>query len=350
MRLASPFPSPEPPPQGASGTKRILSIDVMTIETGTPVAQRMLGQTGLSVSEVSLGTVALGMNYGIQASGDYGKPTFAEVRRILETAVDSGINLFDTAPGYGDSESLLGQVLGNRNECLFATKVPIPQDPDGQKLYGGRLKEGVTRLLEQSAKRLHREVLDIVQINNPTVQVLKDGELSEILIQAQHKGLVRVLGASVYEEKEALEVLHSGIFGVIQVAYNILDQRMANRVFSTAQEMGVGIMVRSAFLKGVLTSKAQWLPAELMTLRHAAERVKTSLAGSWESLPNMALKFCLSSRHVGTILIGVRTLDELRQSVALVGTGSLNSHLVKVAESLALGDDPLLNPRHWPVQ
>ena len=310
---------------------------------------RSLGKTGLQVSAIALGTVSLGVDYGIEAPGEFGRPTEAEAIRLLQQAADADINLFDTAPTYGESERLIGKALGSRPECFISTKVSIPRDADGIPIHGAQLRRAVEDSLVNSLRTLRRDVLDIVQIHNVTVDVMDQGEMAQALLDALQRGKVRFLGASVYTEAEALAIVEAGCFDVLQVAYNLLDQRMARRVFPAAERAGVGIMVRSALLKGALTAKARWLPPELAELRQAAERAKDALAGSWQSLPEVALRFCLSSPQVATVLVGVRTVEELRQSLAAEGAGPLPKELLAQTSALALTDKRLLNPSYWPV-
>jgi len=308
-----------------------------------------LGKTGILVSPVALGTTALGMDYGINAPGDYGRPTKLEAIRLLHQSSDAGINLFDTAPVYGESERLIGQAIGRRNNCHIATKVSVPADSDGKLLDGAKLKQTLLNSIENSLLAMQRDFLDIVQIHNATTEVINRGEILEILLQAQKQGKLRFIGASVYGEDAALEVIKSGCFDMLQVAYNMLDQRMARRVFPAAEHANVGIITRSVFLKGALTPKAQWLPQELAPLRYAAERAKTTLTGSWEALPQVALRYCLSTPQVATVLAGIRTLPELIKVLEAVAAGPLPAEVLAQTPKLALAEEYLLNPSYWDV-
>lgn len=310
---------------------------------------RTLGKTGLQVSVIALGTVSLGVDYGIEAPGGFGRPAEADAVRLLQQAADAGINLFDTAPAYGESERLLGQALRSHPQCYIATKVPVPTDANGSPMHGTPLRRAVQGSMENSLRALQRDVLDIVQIHNATIDVMMQGEIADTLIEAQRQGKVRSLGASVYGEEAALAAVEAGCFDVLQVAYNVLDQRMARRVFPAAERGGVGILVRSALLKGALTAKAPWLPPELAGLKGAAERARDILAGSWQSLPEAAVRFCLSAPQVATVLIGARTLEELRPALAAAEAGPLSEEVLARTPALALAEERWLNPSCWPV-
>ena len=88
--------------------------------------RRPLGKTGLHVSELGLGSVSLGLAYGIPVPGDFGQPAAEEANAVIRRALDADINFIDTAPGYGDSERLLGNALPKDPDLVIATKVHIP--------------------------------------------------------------------------------------------------------------------------------------------------------------------------------------------------------------------------------
>lgn len=310
---------------------------------------RTLGRTNLSVSSISLGTVALGLDYGIAAPGNFGRPDPEAALRLLQEAREAGINFFDTAPAYGSSEALLGQALGNDPGCIIATKVSIPPENDPCWADAGRLKGTLRASLQKSLRRLNREVLDVVQLHNPTPEILGRWELLEVLLEARQRGMVRFLGASVYGEAAAQAVLAAGCFEVLQVAFNLLDQRLSRRIFPAAQQQGVALVVRSAFLKGVLTQKARWLPPELLPLRKAVARTRRLLHVSWEGLPELALRYCLSVPGPSTVLVGVRTSPELGQALQALRAGTLSDSCLQQARSLGLKEERWLNPSLWPL-
>ena len=307
------------------------------------------GRTDLQVSVLSMGTVSLGMDYGIERPGDFGCPEESLSIQFLQAAADAGINLFDTAPGYGKSENILGKALGGRPECVFATKLSIHRDAEGRFLSGESLRKFVENSLEHSRAVLRRDVLNIVQIHNATEELLKHDEVMDHLSEAKAKGIVRFLGASVYTVPEAMAVIRDGRFDVLQVAYNLLDQRMAEKVFPAAHESGIGLLTRSAFLKGVLTGKAKWLPREMHSLQAVAERAKDLLSGSWERLPEVALRFCFSNPLISSVLVGPRTISELESALSAESAGSLPFDLLEKTVSLAVADPALLNPSSWPI-
>ena len=304
---------------------------------------RQLGRTGLTVSAISLGTVSLGIDYGINAPGQFGQPDELSAIRLLQQAADRGVTLIDTAPAYGTSERLVGCALGPNPRAIIATKVTPP-------LHGSSVRVGIDASLENSRLALGRDTLDIVQIHNATVEMLARGEAIEALVAAKQRGEVRFIGASVYGEPAAMAAVECGQFDVLQIAFNVLDQRMLTKVLPAAAAAGVGVLVRSALLKGALTPKAQWLPGPLGRLRAAAEQARDLLAdGSWEALPKAATRFCLSFPSVSSVLMGARTLAELDAAVQAEAEGPLGGRVLADTARIALDEEQLLNPSYWPV-
>jgi aryl-alcohol dehydrogenase-like predicted oxidoreductase len=320
------------------------------------VKRRLLGRTGLQVSELSLGTVSLGIDYGIRAVDDFGRPTEARAIELIRRALDGGVTLIDTSPGYGDAERIVGLAAGPDPRAIIATKVALPAGPYVASAFSTAdvsakaVRRTVESSLESSRQALNRDAIDILQIRNATLEMIEANATTDALLDAKARGLVRALGATVYDESAAMAVIASGHYDVVQVAFNVLDQRKLREVIPAARDAEVGVIVRSAFLKGVLTRKAEYLPAELERLRERSEQARNELAArSWARLEEVAMRFCLSEPRVSTVLTGPRTLDELEASLAAEAAGPLDAETMARAASLAMDDDDaLLDPSRWP--
>lgn len=306
-----------------------------------------LGATDLRVSRLGVGTAAFGLDrYGIPTPGE-GSVDPAESIANIHRAVEGGVNFFDTAPAYGRSEELLGEALADHKHCLVATKVPIPENSD--EISHSELMQRVNVSLDVSLHRLQREVIDVVQIHNATVQILQ-GDMVSCLERAREAGKLRYIGASVYGEEAALAAIHTGEIQVLQIALSLLDQRMRDKVIPEAKAAGVGVLTRSVLLKGTLTKRAQWLPPSLLALSQASERAVKELDTCWEALPGMALRFCLSVDGVHCVLSGVRNAAEVEDCLAACAAGPIEPALLRKACGLGLNDERLLNPSHWELE
>ena len=301
---------------------------------------RPLGKTGFQVSVIALGTVELGQDYGIEVPGAFGQPTEAEALRIVQAAADAGVNLFDTAPTYGNAERILGRALGDRDDCWLATKVTIPPD-------GTALEPTFRQSIERSLRRLRRDVLDLVELHNATVEVLADRVATDALLELREEGLVRHVGASVYGEEAAQTVLRDGRFGVLQAAFSMLDQRLAVAILPAAAAASTAFLARSVLLRGVLTPKARWLPNHLDELRAAAARICDVLGLSWEELPQIAIRYCCHACGVSSVLVGVRSSREVGDALDAVGQGPLPADMISAIAELGITDESLLNPTNW---
>jgi len=141
--------------------------------------------------------------------------------------------------------------------------------------------------------------------------------------------------------------VRTGKIHVLQVALSLLDQRMCQRVFPEAEAAGIGVLTRSALLKGALTKRAQWLPESLEPVTRASEHAVEGLGTTWEGLPEMALRFCLTVPAAHTVLVGARSREELQASLTAQSAGPLDSMLLETAQTMGLDSEQLLNPSYW---
>ncbi len=301
----------------------------------------------MQVSRVALGAVEVGTEYGLAEPGLSRQPSEADAVQLIRRAIDLGINLIDTAPGYGTSEELIGKALdhdGYRNRCIIATKCPGFRDR--VPLTSAEVNKLVASSIATSMKRLRVKSLEIVQIHFATVESVRDNWLLEPLHAAQRAGDIGWIGISTYHEPETLLAVESGAYDVIQIPYNLLNQQMATNVLPLAQARGVGVLIRSALLKGALTDKVANLPGHLRPLN---ERVAAlhSLATGYSGLPEVAFRFCLNHSCATSVLIGTRRLTHLEAAVAWAQAGALPAQVMDQARSVAMEDPNSLDLSQW---
>ncbi|MCX7970643.1 MAG: aldo/keto reductase [Negativicutes bacterium] len=297
------------------------------------------------VGRIAAGTVGLGMAYGV---GDQRPPGRRQAINLLRSCLDEGINLFDTAPAYGDSEELVGEGLAGC-DCYIATKVNIPVDEDGNPLRGSRLQTALSQSLGRSLKRLQRQTIDLLQIHNATAEFLARGEVAEWLDRQKAAGLIRVAGASVYGVDNALAALGCPVIGCLQVAVSVFDQRMVEGVLPRAAAGGVAVMIRSALLKGALTVRVTDLPDDLARLREQVLMVKDDWQCSWSELPVRALRYCLSVDRRAVVLVGINSRQELSDAVQAANECEWGEERLAEMKRWALTDEQLIDPRRWPA-
>jgi len=310
---------------------------------------QILGRTGLRVSPLSLGTVELGMDYGLRVPGAYGQPSEHETIRIVHAALAGGINLIDTARSYGTSEAILGRALRDRrNDVVLATKTGT-SDSTGTPLSGTALKRHMLDNLDASLEHLQTDWIDLWQIHQVDAEFLAQVEIAaEVFDAAKQAGKVRAIGGSTYGSTLPIQALNTNLFDTLQVGYSVLDQRLEDRFLPLAAQSNVGILARSVLLQGVLTERGDYLPERLADLRERSQQFRRLVANAQLGLSpaQAALAFALAQTRIGTVLVGVRTLVEVEENLHATQV-TLPDELITAFRRLRLDDPELLDPRWW---
>jgi aryl-alcohol dehydrogenase-like predicted oxidoreductase len=206
-------------------------------------------QDGIEISELGFGAWQLGIESGWKAVSD------AEAERMIRTALDHGINFFDTAPNYGmgTSEQRLGKVLKSLDRSKVVINSKFGRLDNGEVDFSSSL---IRASVERSLKRLQVECLDSVIIHSPPAELL-DGNRNdhyEILERLQEEGKIKAYGASVDFEDEINTLLNTTNAKVIQSFFNILHQD-CTRSFDLIQAKGATVIAKIPFDSGWLTGK-----------------------------------------------------------------------------------------------
>ena len=279
---------------------------------GMTMQTRTLGRTGLTLSELGFGAVEIGMDYGIRVAGRPNQPTPQEAVLLLRRALELGVNVIDTARGYGESERIIGQAVGGqRDAVVLMTKVSIP-DPAA---CGQDLQRSLGDSLETSLSLLRTDFVDVLSIHSATRPMLDKGEVVGVLDRLRTAGRTRFLGVTVYHEDEALAALDDPRIDVIQIAYSMLDASMDRRVIPLAVKRGVGVVVRSVLHRGVLTTKGAHGSAAERRLHSAALDFDFLFDAQTRSLPHAAIRFALSHPGVGCVLLGMDRLEQVEHNL-----------------------------------
>ena len=302
----------------------------------------LLGNTDLKISRLGLGTVQLGMPYGL---GLPVPPSDDECVRFLHRALDTGINFFDTAATYGRSEELLGRAFsGLSSRPIIATKVSLGRPEEGKTL-----RQSLRESLERSLQRLHLETMDLLQFHNVD-PVFISSDILEAMEDLTRCGKVRYWGASTYGEEAPRAVLKaSAHFSSLQVAYNVLDRSLDKELFPACRRQGMGIIFRSIFLKGVLSDRLHQLPPHLASLRQAALQVEKVGSAAGIPLPALALRFAAYSPFVHATIFGTTSIQELEENTAFFEAGPLPEEILDALFCIEVADQRLLNPGNWNV-
>lgn len=288
--------------------------------------RRILGGTGMSVSEFALGTMMLGA---------MGNTDHDESVRMIHTALDAGINFVDTADVYsgGESEEIVGKALkGRRDDVVLATKFALPMGADANNSGGS--PRWIIRAVEDSLRRLGTDHIDLYQMHRPDYATDLDETLSALsdLIRA---GKVRAIGSSTFpadlivEAQWVAERRGHHRFRTEQPRYSILTRIIEGNVLPAAQRHGMGVLTYGPLSSGWLSGRADptsghrvataasafdlAVPANQAKLA-AVDSLTTLASDAGMPLPHLALAFVRSHPAVTSVLIGPRTpaqLDDL---------------------------------------
>jgi aryl-alcohol dehydrogenase-like predicted oxidoreductase len=308
---------------------------------------RTFGRTGLRVSILGFGCGAVG---GLMVRG-----TPEDQERAVARALEAGVNYFDTAAMYGngESEKNLGRVLAKlKPNVIVGTKVRIPSADFG------RIGAAVAESLEASLKRMGREQVDIFHLHN-AITTNGGGEsisaktvLDEVVPafeKLRQQGKTRFLGITAVGDTAALhQVIDARAFDSAQVSYNMLNPSAGaalpagypaqdyGRMFDHTQAAGVGIVGIRVLAGGALSGEAERHPIASpppdpigsahsydADLRRARRLLPLVQQGHVGSLPEAAVRFAITHHAMGTILVGMATLQEFEQALAAVNKGPL---------------------------
>jgi len=209
---------------------------------------RNLGETGIRVSEISLGTWALG--------GEWGAVGEEDAYAALNRAVDLGVNFLDTADVYGDgrSEKLIGRLLKDRpqDEISVATKAGRRLDPHTAEGYN---HENLSAFVERSLGNLGVEAIDLLQLHCPPTEAYRQDTTFDALDRLREEGKIRHYGVSVEKVEEARMALSYPNVETVQIIFNIFRQKPAEEFFPLAEERNIGILARMPLASGLLSGK-----------------------------------------------------------------------------------------------
>ena len=294
---------------------------------------RTLGKTGFKVSEVGFGAWAIGGN----AHGNsYGHTNDDESLAAIERALELGCNFFDTADvyGHGHSEELLGKALKKlRDSILIATKVggDFYHDPPSMNFTA----DYVRFALEKSCKRLETDRVDLYQLHNPPIDLLKTGKVFEVFEELKAEGKIGHYGISIHDPREGILAMQQGKPAAIQAVFNILRQDAKHQLFQASQENNVGIIAREPLSNGFLTGKLSpdtvfergdirynFPRGYIHNLSNAAKQLGFLETRS-RTLAQAAIRFVLDHREVATVIPGAKTVAQAAENLATSELSSL---------------------------
>ena len=309
--------------------------------------KRLLGRTGIKVSEISFGGVEIGLAYGIGVDSQDDMPRESEAIKLLHTALENGINFFDTARMYGRSEDIMGKAFKDRRDkvviCTKCKHLPIDKKTTP---VSTELKEIINNSFKESLSALQTNYIDVYMIHNANLEILKNQDIANAFVQLKKDGAIRATGVSTYSVAETKKAIDTGIWDVIQLSFNIMDQRQAE-LFPYAQQNNIGIMVRSVLLKGVLSDRGRNLHPALKSVEEHRNAYNELLNKDMPTLPALATKFALSFQQVSSVLVGIDRMQYLQNALTVANGKYLDQNAFAKARELCYPEPEFLDLRQW---
>jgi aryl-alcohol dehydrogenase-like predicted oxidoreductase len=305
---------------------------------------RPLGRSGLSVSEIGFGAWGIGASAWVGATED-------ESVRALHRAIELGVNLIDTARGYGDSERIVGRVLReHRGDPVYvATKVPpkngvwpAPGGIDPVEAFPG---EHIRASLETSLRESGLDAFDVLQFHVWSDDWVGRGDWLETIQSLKQAGKIRLFGVSIndHQASNAVELVRSGQVDTVQVIYNIFDQSPEEELLPACAEHGVGVIVRVALdeggLTGQITPESTFPDGDFRNryfrddrraeVSRRVDAIVADLGIGRDELAETALRYVLSAPQVSTVIPGMRTVRNVERNAAVSDGVSLPDERLK---------------------
>jgi len=280
--------------------------------------KRSLGATGLEVSEIGYGA------WQLCNSDSWGGMDDRTALRLVDEAIDGGINLFDTAPNYADtkSESILGRALeGRRDSVVLVSK--FGHTPEGPKLF---TVDWFWESLEASLGRLRTDYLDVLLLHNPPSAMYAGADpLWSAMEEARKQGKIRHFGASLDFASEVRDCLANTGSEVLEVLFNVFHQDVRHS-FDKVREQAAGIIAKVPLDSGWLTGRfdansrfegirSRWSEKEIAQRAALVAKLDWLVADGSE-LAHKAIAYLLSYAEVSCVIPGIRTSQQLKSNLA----------------------------------
>ena len=286
--------------------------------------------------KLCLGTAQFGLDYGI--NNTRGKIPQKEVLEILNFAHESGINTLDTASAYGNSESALGDAITQSGKKFqIITKYPANTEV--------RPFQWINTSFELlKTERVHGCLFHNYSIFKQHPDYIED------FVKIKDTNKTEKIGFSLYYPSEAEYILENNIpCDIVQVPYNIFDQRF-EYIFRDLKSKGIEIYVRSIFLQGLFFIDPEHLDPYFISIKNNLQELRSFAKHKSVDISVLSLKFANMNTYIDKIVIGVDSLDNLKNNINnYILTSSIKIDL-RWFRSLAVVDERLILPINWKVK
>ncbi len=303
---------------------------------------KIIKKKGYSISELTLGTVQLGLSYGINNAG--GMPSYEEASDILNTAIDGGIVSFDTAKAYGKSEEVLGRFFTeNTYPKTLITKV-VFEDTDASEV-----KNKLFNDVKDSLKKLGLSKLPLVMLHHEYDLDIYGKVLTDALKDLKGEGLVESVGISFSDKSKLIEYTDPTLFDCIQISANMFDNaEIRNGKIKELSQMGVSVFIRSVYLQGLFFMDTNKLPEVLQCAKPTLDKLHILAKENNMSMAEMALTYMRGVDGVTSLVLGCDNSKQLKESMSLFNLPLLSdcvqSKIMEISEEVP---SIVIRPWEW---
>jgi len=291
--------------------------------------KRRLGSSDLYVSELGLGCMSIGTDENTALN-------------IIETALEEGVNYFDTADLYdaGENEKLVGEALKKvRDQVIIATKAGNRWKPDKTGWTWDPSKAYIKEAVKGSLKRLGTDYIDLYQLHGGTIQDPID-ETIEAFEELKAEGLIRYYGISSIRPNVIREYVKKSNIVSVMMQYSMLDRRPEEEALPLLEEHGISVVTRGPVAKGLLSdmllekaADAGYLDYSLQDLQEILPLLKEKLAAQ-RPFTEVALHYNLANPAVASIVAGASSPNQVKQNAAAVNSKPLTEDEIAVIKKL----------------
>ncbi len=302
---------------------------------------------GQSMSRFSLGTVQLGMKYGL--GEDCEKPSMEKAFHILDRAMALGIDNLDTANNYGDSQAVIGRWMDERRRN--GMNLPWVVTKIGPLKHGSFdiLRDDMLFQTEGCCKELGADTLDCLMLHNFEDYEADPDDVRKIMEEMKVQGLYRYSALSAYSRHDYGMIAESG-FDATQIPMNIFDWEQINSGgMAKLEKSGIMVFVRSVFLQGLVFKTTESLPAKMAFCMPYVEKFQQICKAFGLPPAVLALSFVLSVPGVTTTVLGCDNAQQLETNAKLIDQTVILSHeQMEILHDTFTGIDPrVVNPGCW---
>ena len=294
------------------------------------------------ISELTLGTVQLGLSYGI--NNEKGMPSFEESSAILDTALREGIVSFDTARGYGDSELVLRRFFEcDPRERTFITKV-VFRDVDKSEV-----RNKLFSLTRESIDRLGVDRIPFLKLHNQDMLEQYGDTLIYAMQDLKREGLVDGIGVS-FSDKSHLRELTDGVgFDCVQLPANILDSReIVDGSVKRLADSGCAVFIRSVYLQGLFFKDTNTLPESIRSAKAPLDKLHSLARDAGVSMAELAITFIRDTDGIASLILGCDNPAQLLESISLINAPTIDPAVAREAMRIAETVEPIvIRPWEW---